>query len=98
MKHHFQRSGIKLEINYTKKMEKFNMWRLNNMLLDLNGSKKKLKKLKKNIEIEWKCNIPKFMGCSENTSGREVHSDKCLSQEIRKVSNNLNLYLKELEK
>ena len=38
------------------------------------------------------------MGCSKNTSGREVHSDKCLSQEIRKVSNNLNLHLNELEK
>ena len=38
------------------------------------------------------------MGCSKNTSGREVHSDKCLSQEIRKVSNNLNLHLEELEK
>ena len=36
---------------------------------------------------KWKCNIPKFMGCSKNTSGREIHSDKCLSQEIRKVPN-----------
>ena len=38
------------------------------------------------------------MGCSKSTSGREVHSDKCLPQETRKVSNNLNLHLKELEK
>lgn len=27
------------------------------------------------------------MGWGKNTSGREIHSDKCLSQEIRKVSN-----------
>ena len=88
---------MKLEINYTKKMEKFtNIWRLNNMLLNTQRVKEEIKINKKTDK--WKCNIPKFMGCSENTSGREVHSDKCLSQEIRKVSNNLNLYLKELEK
>ena len=89
---------MKLEINYTKKMEKFtNMWRLNNMLLNTQWVKEEIKINFKKTD-KWKCNIPKFMGCSENTSGREVHSDKCLSQEIRKVSNNLNLYLKELEK
>ena len=91
---------MKLEINYTKKMEKFtNMWRLNYILLNTQWVKEEIKReILKIHRDKWKCNIPKFMGCSKNTSGREVHSDKCLSQEIRKVSNNLNLHLKELEK
>ena len=36
---------------------------------------------------KWKCNIPKFMGCSKSSSKNEVHSNKCLPQEITEVSN-----------
>ena len=39
-----------------------------------------------------------LMGCSKSSVKREVHSNKCLPQEMRKISNNLTLYLKELEK
>ena len=39
------------------------------------------------------------MGYSKSSSKREVHSNKCLPQEIRKSQiNNLTLYLKQLEK
>ena len=30
---------------------------------------------------EWKCNTPKSMGCSRNSSTKEVYSDMSLSQE-----------------
>ena len=41
----------------------------------------------------------KLMGFSKSSSKREVHSNKCLPQEIRKSQiNNLTLYLKQLEK
>ena len=35
---------------------------------------------------------------SKSCSKREVYSNTILSQEIRKISNNLNLHLKQLEK
>ena len=38
------------------------------------------------------------MGCSKSRSKREVYSNTILPQETRKISNNLTLYLKELEK
>ena len=38
------------------------------------------------------------MGCRKNSSKREVYSNTSLPQETRKISNNLNLHLKELEK
>ena len=38
------------------------------------------------------------MGCSKSSSKREVYSDTILSQETRKISNNLHLYLKEIKK
>ena len=38
------------------------------------------------------------MGQSKSSSKREVYSDISLPQETRKISNNLTLYLKELEK
>ena len=42
--------------------------------------------------------IPKLMGCNKSSSKREVHSNKCLHQGTRKISNNITLYLKELKK
>ena len=38
------------------------------------------------------------MGCSKSSSKREVYSNTSLPQEIRKISNNLTLHLKEQEK
>ena len=38
------------------------------------------------------------MGCSKSSSKREVYSNTTLPQETRKISNNLNLHLKQLEK
>ena len=38
------------------------------------------------------------MGCSKSNSKREVYSNTILPQEIRKISNNLTLHVKELEK
>lgn len=62
------------------------------------GSKKKPKEKKVSWD-KWKCIIPRFIGYSKSSYKRGVYSDKCLHQEIRKVSNNLiPLNLKELEK
>ena len=44
-----------------------------------------------------KYNIPKLTGCSKSSSRREVHSNEFLPQET-KISSNLTLHLKELEK
>ena len=38
------------------------------------------------------------MGCSKSSSKREVHSNLISPQETRKISNNLTLHLKQLEK
>ena len=41
---------------------------------------------------------PKPMGCGKMSSKREVYSNTSLPQETRKISNNLTLHLKQLEK
>ena len=38
------------------------------------------------------------MGCNKSSSQRKLYSDTNLPQETRKISNNLKLHLKELEK
>ena len=38
------------------------------------------------------------MGCSKSNFKREVYSNTILPQETRKISNNLTLHLKQLEK
>ena len=38
------------------------------------------------------------MGCSKSSSKRDVSSNTILPQETRKISNNLSLHLKELDK
>ena len=49
---------------------------------------------------KWKHNSPKCMGYSKSSfiNKREVYSNKILPQETRKSSNNLTLYLKQLDK
>ena len=38
------------------------------------------------------------MGCSKSSFKRQVYNNTSLPEEIRKISNNLNLHIKELEK
>ena len=38
------------------------------------------------------------MGFSKGSIKREVYSDTILLQETRKITNNLNIYLRQLEK
>ena len=45
-----------------------------------------------------KHNNPKPMGFSKSSAKRESHSNTSLPQEMREISNNLTLYLKQLEK
>ena len=47
---------------------------------------------------KWECNIPKFMGCSKSSSKRNVCSNKSLSQETRKVSNEQPNYTSRSQK
>ena len=35
---------------------------------------------------KWNGNIPKFIECSKSSCKRKVNRDKCLPQEIRKIS------------
>ena len=71
------------------------------MLLKNQWVNKEIKKeIRKYLETNENKNttFPKSMGCSKSSSKREVYSDASLSQETRKISNNLTLHLKELEK
>ena len=45
-----------------------------------------------------KHNNPQPMGFSKSSAKRESHSNTSLPQEMREISNNLTLYLKQLEK
>ena len=47
---------------------------------------------------KWKHNNPKPMICSKSSSKREVYSTTSFSLETRKITNNLTLHLKQLEK
>lgn len=52
----------------------------------------------KNASRQVKMEISKYIGYGNSNSNREIHSSKCLHQEIRKTSNNnLNLHLTELK-
>ena len=50
---------------------------------------------------KWKQNNPNSVGCSKSSSKREVYGNTVLPQETikqtKKISNNLNLHLKERE-
>ena len=57
------------------------------------------KEIKNDLQINENENtMIQNMACSKSSSTREVKSDTNLPQEIRKISNNLMLYLKQLEK
>ena len=93
-------NGMKLEINYKKKLEKtHNYVEVKNMLLNNQWSKNTSKEKSKNSlrQIHMELQHTKLLGW-DKSSKREIHRDKCLSQETRKTSNDLTLQLKELEK
>ena len=46
---------------------------------------------------QWKHNDPKPMGHRKSTSKRKVYSNTSLPLEIRKILNNKNLHIKQLE-
>ena len=50
------------------------------------------------LRDKWKYYSPKPMGCSKSSSKREVYSNMSLPQETRKISNNVTLHKKQLEK
>ena len=82
--------AIRLDINYKKKTTKHtNTWRLNNMFLNnqqvIEEIKREIKKISRN-KRHWKHNNSKPMGCSKNSSKREVYSNKILPQETRKTT------------
>ena len=92
---------MRLEINYKKKLQKnTNIWKLNivakqqmDYWRNQRGSQKILSEKGKQ-----KHNNPKPTGCSKSSSKTEFHSNTILPQETRKISNNLTLHLKQLEK
>ena len=47
---------------------------------------------------KWEHNGPKSLGCRRSCSKREDSSNTGLPGEVRKISNNLTLHLKDLEK
>ena len=46
---------------------------------------------------KWKHNDPKSMGHNKSSSERQVYRDTSLSQETRKILNDLTLHLMEIE-
>ena len=60
--------------------------------------KREIKNMSRN-KWQWKHGNSKSMGCSKNSSKREVYSNTTLPQETRKTSNRQpTLHLKQLEK
>ena len=90
-------NAMRLEINYRKKTVKnTNTWRLNNMLLNNEWITEEIKEeIKKYLETNENKSMTIQNLCS---SKREVDSNTILPQETRRISNNLTLHLKQLEK
>ena len=71
------------------------------MLLNKQWIAEELKEeIKKIPRSKWqqRHNNPKPMECIKSSSKRDVYSNTSLSQETRKISNNLTLHLEQLEK
>ena len=95
-------NAMRLEINYRKKIVKTtNTWRLNSVLLNNQEITEEVKehilKIHRN-KWQWKHNDPNPIGRSKNSSKGEVYSISISPQNTRKISNNLTLHLKQLEK
>ena len=65
----------------------------------MSGQIKKLKRKSKNIwrQMKMKTQWSKYLGCNKCYSKRKVYNNIGLPQEVRKTSNNLTLYLKDLK-
>ena len=80
----FEHNTMRLDSNYRKKtIKNTNTWRLNNMFLNnqqvIEEIKREIKKISRN-KRHWKHNNSKPMGCSKNSSKREVYSNTILPQ------------------
>ena len=93
---------MRLEISYREKnVKNTNTWRLNNTLLNNQEITEEIKEeIKKYLETNDNENtsIQNMFGCSNSSSKREVYSSTSLPQETRKITNNISLHLKEVEK
>ena len=75
------RSGMKLEMNNSRKTGDFtNMWKLNNAVLKNNGLKKKSQSKFEDIQDKWKQkhNIPTLLEYDKSSSKTEIYSVKRL--------------------
>ena len=91
-------SSIKLEINYTKKTEKFtNIWRLNFVPLKNQWVRGRNQRNQRILwkQWKWKYNRPKLMCCSKSSSKREVFY-KYLHQETAEISDVKVIWLQHL--
>ena len=73
-----------------KTVKNTNIWRLNSALLNKQEITEEIKEEIKKIhwnKWQWKHKDPKPMGCSKNSSKREVYSNSISAQETRKISN-----------
>lgn len=85
---------MKLENSQIYENQTIHYWTTNGTK---NKWKRKTKGLLTQMEMETQ-HILKLMGCSKNSSKREVCNNKCLYQEKYSQINDLTVYLKELEK
>ena len=77
------------------------MWRLNNTLLNHQRMTEEIKEEIKKIprdKSKQKHNDPKPMGHSKSSSKMDIYSDRRLFQKTRKISKNLSLHVKKLDK
>ena len=92
---------MRLEINYKKKCKKYKHMEAKQYATkqprDHWRNQRGNQKIPRN-KWQWKHDDPKPMGCTKSSTKREVYSNTILPQERRKISNNLTLHLKQLEK
>lgn len=96
----FYQNSMKLEIIYKKKTGNITEVGIKHNTIEepVSQWRNQWRKLfKKYLETKVEIQHTNLTGCSKSSFKRQVHSDKCLPQEMRKISNNLTLYLKEVE-
>ena len=91
---------MRLDIDYKKKIVRnTNTWRLNNIFLHNEQIAKEIKReIKKFLETNDNENTTQNLWDEAKAVLREVYSNTIQSQETRKTTNNLTLYLKQLKK
>ena len=81
---------MKLEINYRKKNGKIpKTQKVNNILLIKQWKNEETKEEVRNylVNLKWKPNSSKSLGCNESISKTDIYSSTGLPQETRKISN-----------